>query len=129
MTRARLALGVLAGYIAIAFLVGTRYPFSVFDMYSRPTDNASRILARVEGRVDEVDRFVAWRCEGEPDLCEQGGAISTSDPVDRELFAWVRAHPGQGEIPVELVRRIWRFSGDAVRVEDCLVQRCRAVRR
>jgi hypothetical protein len=129
--RARLALGVLVGYVAIAFLVGNRYPFSVFDMYSRTTDNGSRIVARVEGRVEEVDRFVSWRCEGEPESCDQEGAISTTEPVDREILGWVHAHAGDSPaaISVELVRRIWRFSRDAVRVEDCLVQRCRAVRR
>src|SRR5579859_2615614 len=41
-SRARLALLVLVGYIAVAFLVGNRYPFSVFDMYSRPAENGSR---------------------------------------------------------------------------------------
>ena len=128
MTRGRFAAGVLAGYVAIAFLVGNRYPFSVFDMYSRSTDNGSRIVARAEGRIEEVDRFVAWSCQGEPDLCA-GRDVSTTGPVDGEILGWVRSHTGEGTIAVELVRRIWRFSGDQVRVEDCLIQRCRAVRK
>jgi hypothetical protein len=125
-----LALLVLVGYVAVAFLVGNRYPFSVFDMYSRPADNGSRIVARRGDNIDEVDRYVDWSCV-EAESCDGEGAISTTEPVDRQLMGWVRAHAGQSSqaAPVELVRRTWRFSRDGVRVEDCVIERCRAVRR
>ena len=128
--RARLALGVLAGYVAVAFVAGNRYPFSVFDMYSRPAQNGSRVVARSGGVIEEVDRFVGWSCV-EADSCEREGAVSTTEPVERELMGWVRAHSGDSPAsqPVELVRRTWYFSAGGVRVEDCLLSRCRAVRR
>ncbi len=131
-SRTRLTLAVLVGYVLVAFLVGNRYPFSVFDMYSRAATNGSRIVARRDGAITEVDRFAEWRCEGEPRACQGEGAISTTEPVDRELLGWVRAHAGDSPaaVPVELVRRTWLFALDGdVRVEDCLIQRCRAVRR
>jgi hypothetical protein len=134
-SRARLALLVLGGYVVVAFAVHDRYPFSVFDMYSRVAANGSRIVARDGGRTDEVDHYRDWSCDGEIDLdarhCGREGAIETTDPVDHELIGWVRSHLGSAADarPVDLVRRTWYFSGGGVRVEDCLLQHCRAVRR
>jgi hypothetical protein len=127
--RARLALLVLSGYVAVAFCVGNLYPFSVFDMYSRPAESGSRLAARRGARVEEVTRYRSWSCESEIDLDAQrcGRGVRTSDPVDHELYGWIRDHAGSGGEPVELVRRIWFFSRQGVRVEDCLLSRCRAV--
>jgi hypothetical protein len=129
-SRARLALLVLVGYVVIAFAVGNRYPFSVFDMYSRPADNGSRIVARKDGQIEEVDRYVDWSCVL-AESCGREGAIATTEPVDRELMGWVRAHAGDSAAaaPVELVRRTWHFEAAGVRIEDCVLQRCRAVRK
>jgi hypothetical protein len=85
-----------------------------------------------------VTRYRGWSCDGEIDLDRCGPGVVTTEPVDRELIGWVREHPGEGRahppaapataegsVPIELVRRVWYFHKRDVRVEDCLISRCR----
>ncbi len=136
-----LAVLVFAGYASIATMVRV-FPFSTFDMYAHPETTASRLLARdASGQVGEVTRFGSWLCDGNlekssaPILCGAAGSFSFTPYQDQDLLHWVRTNPGVADAPrsepVELVRRIWRLgnSDGPPKVEDCLVTRCRAVRR
>jgi hypothetical protein len=130
---------VLGGYVAISFATTNLYPFSVFDMYSRPRTTASRIVARdASGAVAEVDRFEAWRCDRPIDLspavCGPPESFFYSPYLDQGRADYVAAHGAAdgapGGAPEDVVRRIWRLDAPGPpRIDDCLLARCTAVRR
>jgi hypothetical protein len=136
----RRVLSVLAlvGYVAIAWSVSNLYPFSVFDMFAGRTASASRVVARdAGGRVAEVDRFVAWRCDGpvdvRPQVCAGEPGFDYTVYTDREAADYIASHRGDdpSASPVDVVRRIWRLSGEdgPPAAKDCLIARCTAVAR
>lgn len=127
---------VLAGYVGVAFAARNLYPFSVFDMYSRPNRSASRIVARERsGGVAEVERYVDWTCDTpvdtSPDRCGAPGSYFYAPYLDRARAEYVAGHRGTGDgSPVDVVRRIWWLEAPgAPRVEDCVLAHCTAVRR
>ncbi len=131
---------VVAGYAGIAFAVHNFYPFSVFDMYSRRSESASRIAARDEhGELAEVGRFEWWECGGtvdaSPSRCGEPGSFDYVPYLDDESVQYIARHAPPGDSggkarPVDVVRRIWWLTQPGPpRIEDCVLARCRAVRR
>jgi hypothetical protein len=134
----RVGLGVaiaMLAYLAAARGVGNLYPFSTFEMYgaTRLVD-ASRIVVREGDEVHELDRFSQWRCdrapEPDPRSCVASWPFFHIEAIDRAAIDRVTSAPApkSAAIEVELVRRVWRLDGDAVRVEDCELARCEAAR-
>lgn len=129
---------VLAGYSAIAWAVGSFYPFSVFPMYAGSSHDtrAARVAARTaDGTIVEVTAFQAFACDGpvDPDAfsAQCGGHAYSPRYLDDELSYHVRA--GAAEVahgePIEIVRRIWTLAPDgSVSASDCVLTRCRAAR-
>ncbi|HWB77798.1 MAG TPA: hypothetical protein VG755_22680 [Nannocystaceae bacterium] len=125
----------MLGYLAAARGVGNLYPFSTFEMYgaTRLVD-ASRIVVREGDDVHELDRFAHWRCDRVPDpdprSCVASWPFFHIEAADRaaiDRIASASAPIGDAST-VEIVRRVWRLDGDAVRVEDCELARCEAAR-
>ncbi|MDQ3036245.1 MAG: hypothetical protein M3Y87_27840 [Myxococcota bacterium] len=138
-TAAALAVVVLAGYTAVAWSVGSFYPFSVFPMYAGRSEGtrAGRLAARTaSGELVEVTRFRAFDCEGtlEPERFEEAcgvGPVYAPRYLDEELAHHVRA--GASEVrdgeAIAIVRRIWTLAPDgSVSGDDCVLARCRASR-
>jgi hypothetical protein len=134
-----LGAAVLATYLLVAQGIGDLYPFSTFSMYSaHPTDSGSRIVARdASGALRELSAYERWTCprDGALEQIDACGEVTTIDYLDREAREYLAEHAGPdapappGSEPVEVVRRIWRFGGEAPLVRDCPLARCRAVRR
>lgn len=126
---------ILGLQLAVAFGVGNLYPFSTFEMYggTRLT-SASRIGVRVGDQVVEIREFSRWRCQAPPDpspqACPREWPMQHIEAIDREAVAWIAAagDPGADGVPVEVVRRIWRWESDDGRasVSDCVLARCEA---
>jgi hypothetical protein len=53
----------------------------------------------------------------------------TIDYLDEAAAAFIREHAGQGGERVDVVRHIWRFAPDALKEEDCVLQRGSATRK
>jgi hypothetical protein len=94
-------------------------------------------VARDEaGGLAEVERYDRWTCDGPVDLspgkCGEPGSYYYVPYIDRSRADWIAAH-GAGSPAgerVDVVRRIWWLDPTrAPRVEDCVLQRCTAVRR
>jgi hypothetical protein len=130
---------VLAGYVVIAQGVGNLYPFSTFEMYAGvSTHTASRVLALdAAGATHEIRDFEAYRCDTldlQPAACRERGDYYSIGYVEREAAEYLAAQasvpPRGDELPIRLVRRIWRFHGTGEpAVEDCALASCEAVRR
>ena len=131
-----LGAAVLVTYLLVARGLGDLYPFSTFSMYSaHPTDSGSRIVARdARGGLREVSSYDRWACPGTEALerADACGVVTAIDYLDREAREYLDGHAAAdtpGSEPVEVVRRAWRFGGDAPVIRDCPLLRCRAVRR
>lgn len=133
-----LAVLVLLAYSALAWAVGSFYPFSVFPMYAGSTDDtrAARVAARTSsGAIVEVTEFTAFECEGtlDPDRFDEvcpGPHVYSPRYLDDELTDHVRRHGSEvvdGE-PIEVVRRIWTLAPDALTTSECVLTRCTASR-
>jgi hypothetical protein len=128
---------VLGGYAGIALAVHNLYPFSVFDMYSRPRISASRIVARDEsGKLSEVERYDGWRCPApvdvSPSQCGEPGSFFYTTYLDASRAAYIADHGASDGVgrPVDVVRRIWWLDEPGPpRITDCVLQSCSAVRR
>ena len=121
----------LVGYLAAARGVENLYPLSTFPMYSGSGGPAaSRVMARTAGGdFVEVTDLDAWDCPSLPRLEDVQCAGSDNIPyLDREREEHIRAHPGTGGAPVEVVRRVFSFDG-AQRSAFCPIARCTAKRR
>lgn len=128
---------VLVGYSAVAWSVGSFYPFSVFPMYARGSEHqhAARLGARTEaGELVEVTRYRAFQCDRRLDPAsfhEVCGVIAYSPQyVDDELAHHVNAHATEvrdGE-RVAIVRHVWAFTEDGTVLpgRDCVLARCTA---
>jgi hypothetical protein len=130
---------VLATYLLVAQGIGDLYPFSTFSMYSaHPTDSGSRIVARdASGALRELSAYERWACPraGALEQVDACGEVTTIEYLDREAREYLAEHESPdapalpGSEPIDVVRRTWRFGGEAPIVRDCPLVRCRAVRR
>jgi hypothetical protein len=135
--RLMVALSVLAGYLALAFSVHNLYPISTFEMYAgRPVRSASRVIARdAAGALHEIDEYRDWQCPGPlplgPEACPAQWPYSYTGYLDRAAAELVAQQGGSGGDSVDVVRRVWRLSDEPgpPPASDCLLERCRAVRR
>lgn len=129
----------LLGYLALARAAGNLFPLSSFNMYSTERlDSPSRIVARdAQGRVHELDHYVAWDCPTPPDIrpaaCPAQWPFYHVPYLDREAADLLhdRAAAAPGAPPVVVVRRVFRLAdrtGDPT-VHDCPLVTCRAVPR
>ncbi|HET6582397.1 MAG TPA: hypothetical protein VFG69_03095, partial [Nannocystaceae bacterium] len=125
---------LFATYVLAARGAGNLYPFSTFDMYGKTAlDSASRIVARDGDELHEIEHYEHWRCEApppvDPHACPREWPFVHLESVDRVAIR--RIHdadpPGADARPVAVVRRIWRFSGDAApTIVDCVLASCEA---
>lgn len=127
---------VLVGYSAVAWVVGSFYPFSVFPMYAQAPQQrrAARLGARTAaGDMVELTRYRAFDCDRalDPDgfdaVC--GARAYAPAYLDDELSHHVVARSAEvphGE-PIEIVRRVWTIAEDgSLSSDDCVLARCTA---
>lgn len=135
-TRLGVSLLVFAGYFLAAFLAKNFYPFSMFDMYAgQGQPSASRIVARDSaGRLHPVRDYVGWQCpepvNTDPEQC-QAFPFYYIPYVDAGTLRYLRSHSAEvgAGARVDLVFHIWRLGPGGIESEqDCVIQRCRAVR-
>ncbi len=135
-----ISIAVFVGYAGAALGLSNAFPFSTFPMYAEvaPTYAARLVVADAEGRHLEVVRFDEWVCEGELErsrvevaMCPDGEIGHATPYLVQDALDYMRAHPGTpgGGEPVDLVVHVWRFDRTQIRELDCVVARCRAVRR
>lgn len=134
--RLGLSLLVFVGYFAVAFVAKNFFPFSMFDMYAGQGEpSASRIVARdAAGHLHPVSDYSSWQCarpvDDDPMRCE-AFPFYYIPYVDTGTLRYVRSHSAEVKTgaPVDLVFHIWRLGPHGVESEEnCLIQRCRAVR-
>jgi hypothetical protein len=134
--RVQVAAVGLLGYLGLALSVGNLYPVSTFEMYAAaPARSASRVIARdAAGAAHEVDEYREWSCDAPVPLdrapCASEWPYAYTGYLDRAAADWIASHPGSGGEPMEVVRRIFRLgAAGPPEVRDCVLSRCRAVRR
>ena len=131
---------VFGGYLLIARIVGDFYPFSTFSMYANVrSTSASHVVVRDSAAaLHEVYEYASFSCKAaidvDPPRCRASRDFESIGYIDRDIKEYIEKYSTpnleMGE-PVELVRHIWRFqdgSGEVL-LEDCLLQRCQAVRK
>lgn len=138
LARAAAVLALLA-YLALARAAGNLFPLSSFNMYSTERlHSPGRIVARdAQGRVHELDHYLAWDCPAPPDI--RPAACPAQQPfyhvpyLDREAAALLheRAASLPDAPPVTVVRRVFRLADapGAPIASDCTLATCRAVPR
>lgn len=139
------AISIIAfvGYFLISRVVVNQFPFSTYSMYSRmtlPADGIVRgchLMARgPDGVVSDVNQYTSWECPAWEKAARQ--SIWDLDcplfyNVEDPIAEYLHHHATRGAaaaIPVDLVRRVWKFKGnDPASVSDHVIVSCRAVLR
>lgn len=130
---------VFVTYVGVSFGVSDLYPFSTFSMYSENrVTSPSRIAVRdAGGAVRAFGAFARVSCDGPVDVrasrCPALAPFATTGYLDAEDVARLHLEAGADPAaePVEIIRRVWRVSEapGAPAIDDCVLARCRAVRR
>lgn len=129
-------LGVLAiSYAVIARGVGNLYPFSIFEMYAKPSGSVTTRLGVRDstGGVHDVSSYVDWHCS-EPIVwekfsCDVEPLRRVPNYLERAEINHVQSNisdVAKGE-PVDLIQRVWRVSSEqSISVADCTLTKCNA---
>lgn len=111
-------------------LASLAYPLDTFSMYAAaPGDLVSHVLLRDDGgAVHRVKNFRAFACdaplEGKEARCAERPGYAY---LYEDTSAYIRAHGGAAETPMDLVYRTWRLRPGEVPIidSDCVIARCR----
>lgn len=109
------------------------YPFDTFSMYAgMPGEDRSLLLLRDrDGRTHRITSFSSFDCEEPIDGDDLPCAERRGIPyLAEELIRHIQAHPGNGDLELELVARTWelRRGRAPIQLPDCVITRCKVSR-
>lgn len=137
---ATLAVGLVAGYVGLAFALGESYPLSPLGMFASTQTAATRVVVRTaSGALAEVTSFDAWSCD-EPLALQGLRSPLPYSAQDERVMQYIRENgrspgsPGEpdrepdGREPVSLVRLVFhiRRPGAPIESEEHPLAACRA---
>jgi hypothetical protein len=144
----RFAILCVLGYVAASWVMrfdtgdGTHnasltYPFDTFSMYAgtMPSSAARMVVRTGDGSFRRIDEYHAFDCDppiDHPLDCDDAEGGASIPYVDHDAAHWIVDHgatdpPGAGAERIEIVRRSWSLSDDAVTsVGVCVLTTCTA---